>query len=488
MGFKLPGPVPFALSMSLSPRRSLAALLCCALCLVTDFAQASFEVVSGAYRQEDRTIVAGPSGASFKYPSGLSLELSPGAKIRQLKDMDLWMANVGKTPTELFALTEGRVRVLRPMRDGKRDIGALVQTTRKLMGVTVDGEFIAIASKDEGIVAGYNGSTLVGTGNAWQKLPEAQYAKATRSAPKIAFSDLPKAPALQSSHRLWMSLQDKAAIDGLTWTKASSDVQFKLTLRRTDTGEIVTAFNLTDVALPERRLLLGPGQYEARVQSMNSYGLIGPYSPPVALRVVGVRTHRGARIDGRGTVHLAANQRAEFQYIEGLLMVYGSGSSWAPATASVPLRDNEPAFVHFREPNSADVISARLEPRGVVADVYVGSKLARWPGDKVDITVHLRDESGELSDDALVPHFDVTLGIEPLALKWERRGATWRASVPAPNGPGPWVIRATVTDEHGVELGRDFLEIAERPGARRATATAKLRTRNPAVPSVAQVR
>jgi hypothetical protein len=123
-----------------------------------------------------------------------------------------------------------------------------------------------------------------------------------------------------------------------------------------------------------------------------------------------------------------------------------------------------------------------------VADVVVGSKLARWPGDKVDVVVRLRDESGSLLDDAIVPHFDVTLGIEPLALKWERSGATWRAAIPAPDGPGPWVIRAAVTDEHGVELGRDFLEVAERPGGRAAAAGAKIRTRNPAVHSVAQAR
>lgn len=477
--------------MTHNSRRSLSALLFAAMTLATNWAQAAFDVVSGSYKYEDRVVVAGTGGATLKYPSGLTMELSPGARLRQLKDMDLWMASGGKTQTEIFSLQAGRVRVLRPLREGKLNIGALVATSRKLMGVTVDGEYIAISEKNDGIIAGYNGTTLVGTGNSWQKLPEAQYGKLSRGQEKISFLDLPKAPSIQTTRSLWISLRDKASIEGVTWNKASTDVQFKVTVARTEQperSEIVSTLNLTDPALPSGRLVLGPGLYEARVQAMNNFGLIGPYSAPASVRVVGVRTHRGARIDSRGTVHLAANQRAEFQNVEGLLMAYGNGNRWAPATASVPLRDNEPVFVHFREPDSADVVSARLEPRGVVADVVVGSKLARWPGDEVDVVVRLRDESGELMDDALVPHFEVTLGIEPLALKWERQGATWRAAIPAPNGPGPWVIRAAVTDEHGVELGRDFLEVAERPGGRAAAAEAKIRARNPAVHSVARAR
>ncbi len=451
--------------MAHSSRRSFAALFFAAMTLVTNWAQAAFDVVSGSYKYEDRVVVAGPSGAALKYPSGLTIELSPGARLRQLKDMDLWMASGGKTPTEIFALADGRVRVLRPAREGKTNVAALVVTSRKLMGVTVSGEFIAISGKTDGIIAGYSGAILVGTGNSWQKLPEAQYGKMSKGQAKIAFMDLPKAPALHSSKSLWMALQGKAAIEGMTWNKGSSDAQFKVTVVRSDTKEAAASITSTEPSLPNGSLTLGAGSYEARVQAMNSFGLIGPYSAPINLRIVGVRTHRGARVDSRGTVHLAANQRAEFQYVDGLLMTYGGSSRWAPATASVPLRDNEPVFVHFREPDSADVVSARLEPRGVVADVFVGSKMAQWPGDKVDVVVRLRDESGELTDDAIVPHFEVTLGIEPLALKWERSGATWRASIPAPTGPGPWVIRAAVTDEHGVELGRDFLEVAERPGA-----------------------
>lgn len=475
--------------MTLGTRQSFAVLVFSALVLVTDWARAAFDVTSGSHELEDRVVVAGSGGATLKYPSGLTLELSPGARIRQLKDMDLWMASGGKTLTEIFALQSGRVRVLRPQREGKVHVGALIVTSRKLMGVTVDGEYIASSDPSDGIVAGYRGNTLIGTGNSWQRLPDSQYVKLTKGQAKPAFFDLPKAPLLQTTRSLWISLHEPAPIEGISWNKAPTDVQFKVTVGRVGGGvgqETVCALSSSEPTLTRGQVTLEQGIYQVRVQAMNSYGLMGPYSNPAELRVVGVRTHRGARVDARGTVHLAANQRAEFQNVEGLLMAYGNANRWAPATASVPLRDNEPVFVHFREPNSTDVVSARLEPRGVVADVVVGSKLARWPGDKVDVVVRLRDESGELTDESIIPHFEVTLGIEPLSLEWVRRGSTWRAAIPAPSGPGPWVIRAAVTDEHGVELGRDFLEVAERAGARPDAAEVSLRSRGRTAHSVAR--
>lgn len=475
--------------MALHLGRSVTALLVGVLSLLLPSrADAMFEVVSGSYRTDDRTIVAGAQGATLRYSSGLVMELAPDTRLRQHKDADLWMASGGKTPTEIFSLAAGRVRVQRPLREGKRDVGVLVRTSRKLMGVTANGEFLAIADENDGIVAGYQGTTLLGTGSAWQKLPSGQYGKMSKGAAKIVVVDLPKAPAIQVSKRLWMSLQEQSAIDGVTWTKAAADAQFRLSVHRVDTDEAVAAETLPGTTVPAGKLRLGPGKYGVRVQAINSYGLMGPYSESAQIRVVGVHTHRGVRVDSRGTVHLAANQRAEFLNVEGLLMAYGNTNRWAPATSSVPLHDQDPVFVHFREPNSADVVSARLEPRGVVAEVYVGSKLAQWPGDAVEVVVRLRDESGEVSGDAITPHFEVTLGIMPLSLVWERKGSTWRASIPPQAGPGPWVVRASVTDEHGVELGRDFLEVAERPSGQSKSTTPPRTPENPVARPVAHAR
>jgi len=45
-------------------------------------------------------------------------------------------------------------------------------------------------------------------------------------------------------------------------------------------------------------------------------------------------------------------------------------------------------------------------------------------------------------------------------LEFKRDGAWFRGVLPARPGPGPWVVRVEVKDEHGLELGRDFVEVA----------------------------
>jgi hypothetical protein len=53
----------------------------------------------------------------------------------------------------------------------------------------------------------------------------------------------------------------------------------------------------------------------------------------------------------------------------------------------------------------------------------------------------------------------VLLGLEPLAVRWRRQGQVWTAHIRPQAGPGPWVLRVEVTDQHGAFLGRSFLEI-----------------------------
>jgi hypothetical protein len=40
--------------------------------------------------------------------------------------------------------------------------------------------------------------------------------------------------------------------------------------------------------------------------------------------------------------------------------------------------------------------------------------------------------------------------------------------LPQPTGKGPWVVRVEVEDQHGISLGRDFIEIASAPSKEKA--------------------
>lgn len=451
--------------MSSPLRRVMMLAVLSSLWLFPALAAAAYQVADGAVARNKSLLTAGSEGAVLRFASGLVINLEPATQLRLHKDVDLWMDASGKSVTEVFTLVEGRAEVNRPLVSGQRPKAVLVRTSRKLMGATRNGDMTIVAEPAQGVVASYRGEAMLSTGGSWSRMEAGRLALASRTNPQLTFQELPKAPTLKLSKRLWMSLHEPARVGGFEWSKERGDTSFKVTVaavgRNGEGSRAVTQMTKTN-ELPADALALTPGEYEVRVQTANQFGLMGPYSPPQTLRVVGVRTHSGARVDARGTVHLGMNQRAEFLHVEGLLMTYGHSSSWAPATASVPLTNQQPTTIHFRLPNGSEIVSAKLEPRGVTADVFVGSKLAKWPGDAVEVMIRLRDESGAVNVETVDVKPHVTLGIEPLNVQWTRKGATLRTTIAAQPGPGPWVVRAWVVDQHGVELGRDFLEVAER--------------------------
>jgi hypothetical protein len=57
-------------------------------------------------------------------------------------------------------------------------------------------------------------------------------------------------------------------------------------------------------------------------------------------------------------------------------------------------------------------------------------------------------------------------------VKFRKKGHAFYGRVPPQPGPGPWVVRVDVSDQFGLALGRDFVEVirgATRAGARVVT-------------------
>jgi hypothetical protein len=50
--------------------------------------------------------------------------------------------------------------------------------------------------------------------------------------------------------------------------------------------------------------------------------------------------------------------------------------------------------------------------------------------------------------------------VDPIPLAFTPDGGWLTAELPAQPGPGPWVVRVEVADQHGFELGRDFVEVS----------------------------
>jgi hypothetical protein len=75
------------------------------------------------------------------------------------------------------------------------------------------------------------------------------------------------------------------------------------------------------------------------------------------------------------------------------------------------------------------------------------------------IDVELYDTNGRRvpEDSEISP--TITVNLDPVKVKWTRKGRTLHTELPAGTAPGPWVVRVEVRDHQGDLIGRDFLEV-----------------------------
>jgi hypothetical protein len=421
-------------------------------------AYAVYRVAEGTTQRNGGLLTAGKDGAVLAFQSGLNLKLAPGAQLRQHKDTELWLDASGKSATEMFSLERGRADVRFAPVAPKRAV--MIRTTRGLLAATTRGEFTVLAQADAGVVANSAGIIQVNSGGPWSSVPVGQAAVATRTV-KLAMRELPQAPRMLPGRSLWIAPNGQVPVGGIEWAKTANASSYRLTVVNRETSELVVDRTLAVSTVPDGEFKLSGGVYALRTQALDEFGLAGPASEPRDITVLGVIEHRGSRVDAHGTIHVGLNQRVQFTNVTGLLMNYGGSTPWAPASSSLVLRQLERTRVHFRVPESSEVVSVVIEPRGIVADVYVGSKLATWPKENVSVWVRLHDETGAEELSEVEPRIEVRLGITPMPVTFRREGNLFRADVPPQAGPGPWVLRVTVQDQFGVELGRDSLEVAE---------------------------
>jgi hypothetical protein len=204
---------------------------------------------------------------------------------------------------------------------------------------------------------------------------------------------------------------------------------------------------------------LPPGRYKARARAVDAHGLMSANSAPLSFRVVGMKLPAGANVQD-GNVQLGRGQRVQLLGAEHLEVSYGTMAPFLPAPSSLGLnRERATTHIRLREgPNSPEV-AVKLEPLGGLAKVELGPPRARWPKDRVSITIRAFHSNEEPQQDThqLVPV--VSVNIDRVHVDWVRRGNVLWGEVPPPAGPGPWVVRVVVRNRLGDELNRDFLEV-----------------------------
>jgi hypothetical protein len=178
----------------------------------------------------------------------------------------------------------------------------------------------------------------------------------------------------------------------------------------------------------------------------------------VTVRVIGAELPDGARVAG-DTILLGRAGRVKLIGAEGLESSYGRASMFVPAPKDVGLARGESTLLRLRMPGSKDELSVKLEPRSVRADVDIGPKTARWPGEALQVQVKLFDHRGKPLTEELKTKPRVFVNVQQVDATWTHSGNTYSAKIPSSTGVGPWVVRVEVNDDFGEQVGRDFIEL-----------------------------
>lgn len=427
----------------MSKRGILIVALTC--CLVPSAWAGEAPKAAAAGREETKTL-----------PGGAVLTFSKDAKYELGKPIRLQLNPTGndKTTTQVVRLSAGRVRVQIPEAKNPKT-AVLIQAPRKVSAVAKGGQSLVITAPDRVTVAAVKGEMLAALGNDWKPLPSgivrsfgggATTEQAVPPVPQLrvansmllaltgtASTDVHASPAPTVEHR-WLSVY---RVEGATRSKLDerqwrSDIQ----------------------PLPE----MSPGRYEVQALSVDRFGVESAISAPVTLRVIGAELPEGARL-GADMILLGRSGRVKLVGADGLEASYGRASVFIPVPKDVGLARGESTFLRLREPGKTEELGIKLEPRTVRADVAIGPKTARWPGEALSVSVKLFDHRGRPVTDALKNKPRVFVNVDQVDPTWTHSGNTYTAKVTHARGSGPWVVRVEVSDDFGDEVGRDFIEL-----------------------------
>ena len=416
----------------------------------------SCSVVSSAWAGEAPPTAKVASGDSRTLPGGAVVTFSKDAKYELGKPIRLQLATTGtdKTTVQVIKLTSGRVSITIP-ESKKPKTAVLIQAPRKVSAVAKGGQSLIITAADRITVAAQRGEMLAALGNDWKALPSGM----VRSFGGGVTSEqpVPVTPKLRVDASMLLALTG----DVTTQLHAlpSQNVEYKqLSLFRVDGGKrskLTESVWRSDLQQLPR---LTPGRYEVQARSVDRFGVESAASDPLTLRVIGAQLPVGARL-AKDSILLGRSGRVKLLGVDGLEASYGHASVFIPVPPDVGLARGESTLLRLREPGAKEELGIKLEPRTLRADVEIGPKSARWPGEALQVTVKLFDHRGRPLTDELKNKPQVFVNVKPIEATWTHSGNTYSAKVPPATGGGPWVVRVEVNDDFGDSAGRDFIEL-----------------------------
>ncbi|MES1175160.1 MAG: hypothetical protein ABUL62_12620 [Myxococcales bacterium] len=410
------------------------------------------ENVQGLYSTSD-------SGAVIELPSRTRLMLAPHSSMRVFSLPQLLALTPGpRTWTWSIALQSGRVDVELP----KAGRNAVLANMGKLSAVVTAGHAAFRVVEGESTAVNQDGEMRTLLSDHWQTVPLGFQATLSKEDPNaVAKPGLP-GPTLTLGQRMWFAPSENVAMHGYRWKAVPGASRYDLRLRHLPDGKVVDQRSATGNELVESFTPVEAGRYSLALRSVDARGIEGSWTPEAELRVIGVVLPPGGYTTDQA-IYLGSGQQVQFTNTEGLEMTYLGAGRYFPAAQGAGLYRNQKTVIGFRMPGVLDTAVARLEPRGLYADLRIGPQRALWPRDPISIDIQLKSKTG-----GEIPTFvqmvpTVTVGLDPVDVNFTQDGNTLHAVVPPSAKPGPWILRVDVADQYGVALGHDFLEIADQP-------------------------
>ncbi|MGE0321157.1 MAG: hypothetical protein AB7S68_02580 [Polyangiaceae bacterium] len=397
--------------------------------------------------------------ARFEAFNGARVTLHPfagrPARVRLMSDRQRMLIDGKMRVLAMLYVDQGRVEV----NTSGADAHVLLFSSHRGIAVSYGGRMEALVEGEYASFANRAGNVLTSTGRRYSPLAPNRIKSFNSAIPEGAESSLLAAPrAVSAERQLYAVTREPAQLGGLHWSPAEKAKGFEVSLTGSDVRYTVETSEPTLESVP---VPLRPGSYQTVVSAIDGFGHRGIASAPLPIRVVGVELPPGAYVDAKGVIRLGERQAMHFTAAEGLRLTQGARRPYTDAESAIGLLNDQPTYVHLRLPETNELLTAKLAPRGIVAQVRLTPRLAAWPKDDVKVRVELKDTDGGSVPSFIQPKLSATLGVDPLALNWRREGEAYVAKVPKPDTRGPWVVRVQVDDQYGIELGRDVLEIVQ---------------------------
>lgn len=335
----------------------------------------------------------------------------------------------------------------------------LIRTARGESAMLEHGHGIILAFRDAVTFAVPEGRMFTAQKERWSPLEAGRARSFSKAWPAGDERPLVSAPRLTHKTGLVLTDSDRPISVAIHLSPMPHAALYQVSIVQVTNAGPKPVTILTSTSSNVSTPPLPPGRYKARARAVDAYGLMSGNSAPLSFCVVGMKLPVGADVlDGK--VQLGRGQRVQLLGAEHLEVSYGTMSQFVPAPSSLRLsRDRATTLVRLREGPNRPEVTVKLEPLGGLAKVELGPPRARWPTDRVSVTIRAFDSNEEPQRDThqLVPV--VLVNINRVHIDWVRRGNVLRGEVPPPAGRGPWVVRVLVRNRVGDELNRDFLEV-----------------------------